>query len=1520
MKIKYSIDNDYITFKNMLELEEQISIDEVIYIQYFKNKLKNEYRIFTRFETEIILINSNLINIELDIINTNKIIAFYDVNDIFFIILIDIEKKCLNIFDYKRISLHTKILYNWNKYYQYIASNNKKKPFNRSFKFNTKLHKITNFKSNFEKKINSIYQVLVFCEINNLSYSSDIVIEDILDEFSTYSNYNNDTCSYCNFQLKIKNDIITKYCNDCELFLHSSCLEKLTQNFNLVNKDCPLCKNNFSRFKVTNDKLKDDNYGFLNINTFEQNIDLVIKYDNETNYKKLFNFTCCVCSKNCISKDIDYLKSLDIVLNLKENLHLNNLTYENKHIFLNDFIYSGKFEILNELVLNQEGFDYDSNKVKICNECFKYLNKKKLPKLALVNNLYTGQTPDCLKMLNSIEESLICRYRLSCKIYKIYSNNHLSQNKIKGNIISFAQNVDDFLECVPNNIQLENIQILFIGPTKPSSDTLKNTFSVRKQLIIDALLWLKTYNPLYKNVKINETFLSSLPTNDIPDILKQKIHHVETANDELEKLTYDNYHDNIDNQNTNVEHNEDIDFQSTLIINAQEHTSTNVIKQINKLIDIKDDIIQIKSDCKPIREFNNENYLLGNFPVLFPYGCGSYKDYKTNKISFREYVVNLLNRSDASFRQHKSFMLACFNIIQRSQSRFNTNLFCKKKDFDLISEKLNNLKSDDLEKMKKDYNERGYIEESSEIYEILKRIHINTSNIQGSKASLKSKRQHIYSYMTKFGLPNFWLTLNPSDTNNPLMFFLGGQKITNRYFSNKNFLNRMKFVINNPFIQAKFFDKIVTNFFKHILAFNKPKGLLGKLNVYYAIIETQNRGSLHLHCLLWIEDFFNPKQYKQLLKSSLFRDKLQEYIDSIVLCDYDNLKEEEEVNENENLFDENFLMESEPMDWTSIDSDDNDINCIKLDTFVKDLSYLENSEIDIEKLKKLVNNDIYNIAKRTQTHICSEKCLDKSNVCKRGFGKKYTGKEKFPKTTIDKKTGKINIKRNNGYINEFNPFIALALKCNQDIKPIFVSQDQSLSLIYYLTNYITKNSLNSYNILEYSYMAFKSFEKYNSNFTGYEKSKLLISGIYNAMANSTEYSSAQVAAMLLNIGNDGTFYSSHKTCNLYIVNILKELETENLITNENILINLNKNDDYKDIVYDYKYRNTILENVCLYEYASRFMKIKSNSTKNNLVFLEDHFQYKSHKLKVLKEDCVPIVYGPKIPRATSNIMEDKIRYSKIMLILFKPFRKIDDILINNDAILSYKSLIEELQINKQAVILKYIENIEFLNKSKSDFEENIRNYDASEEEENIEIYDSIYNNDLIDEDYINDLDLTYNIINNNNINKYNEEFNEYFQINTNFNQTVKKIQIDNKFILDYHYINDIEKNFKIFIENIDENLFEVQDSSIAINKSHYLNKNKNISLNFREIFNNTCSKYNLNEEQIIAFSLFSENLLQCNNKQKLIYLTGAAGSGKTQVIEAIKEYFWCTNNYDKILFGAYTGVAANHIQGIRFYK
>ena len=52
-------------------------------------------------------------------------------------------------------------------------------------------------------------------------------------------------------------------------------------------------------------------------------------------------------------------------------------------------------------------------------------------------------------------------------------------------------------------------------------------------------------------------------------------------------------------------------------------------------------------------------------------------------------------------------------------------------------------------------------------------------------------------------------------------------------------------------------------------------------------------------------------------------------------------------------------------------------------------------------------------------------------------------------------------------------------------------------------------------------------------------------------------------------------------------------------------------------------------------------------------------------------------------------------------------------------------------------------------------------------------------------------------------------------------------------------------------------------------------------------------KYSLNTEQVWAFSMISEHSLDQKNEQLRMYLGGAGGTGKSCVINALREFFIC---------------------------
>ena len=132
--------------------------------------------------------------------------------------------------------------------------------------------------------------------------------------------------------------------------------------------------------------------------------------------------------------------------------------------------------------------------------------------------------PEELQCLTIPEKRLISLYRFNSCIVKLQSPFHsaeTAQSALKGNCISFPQNVVDIAENLPLTLEqlCDSLKIIFIGPQPPQRIHLKNILTVRRRKVFDALCWLNRNNRLYRNVKINSSTINQLPDGDILECL-----------------------------------------------------------------------------------------------------------------------------------------------------------------------------------------------------------------------------------------------------------------------------------------------------------------------------------------------------------------------------------------------------------------------------------------------------------------------------------------------------------------------------------------------------------------------------------------------------------------------------------------------------------------------------------------------------------------------------------------------------------------------------------------------------------------------------------------------------------------------------------------------------------------------------------------------------------------------------------------------------------------------------------------
>ena len=845
------------------------------------------------------------------------------------------------------------------------------------------------------------------------------------------------------------------------------------------------------------------------------------------------------------------------------------------------------------------------------------------------------------------------------------------------------------------------------------------------------------------------------------------------------------------------------------------------------------------------------------------------------------------------------------------EARKSIQLQLKQNDFDKFSNKISSLSINDFDEASEILKNNSNGKINPIIFELLNKVQSATAKVQGSKAALKHRRNDIRSYIIYYGAPHFFITINPVDIHSPILLKIGGVDIIPELLSRNNYF-RVAYLKKNPYIQAIYCDIIIKNFIKFLLCFDKnlnekKTGIIGLIDAYYGCVETQDRGSLHLHFLIWVTHGLSPNEYYDKLKIINFKNKLISFLNNIIHCDFDGLIQNQINNDN-----------------------DSNIHpcCKSIDYITNDLNNTENLNLFL--------NDVYEVAKESVIHKCSFSCYkyNKSNdqACRHNYGYNNQGKQLIKETTIDK-NGKIKLKRNHSHVNEFNWFIMAGLRCNHDIKFVSTSKNESLAIIYYLTNYITKNGLSTYNNMLFSTLAMKKVDQYHNYETNKnEKTKKLLSACYNAAANNTEYSGAYVANMLLKNGNDGTYYSSHLTKCLNIFPILKKISSIDNYNNMISIDNLFKKDETEinKMIYDYINRPTELIKTVLYEFVSNYIKIKMESnitTQNNSNFYrlnENHKQKHSHVIKKEKYVKIPMLLCPSIPRQNDD--NNKQLYKKIITILFKPWNSINQLteLCNNND--STKQLLNSMPNN----IKRYVDNIECLKKSINDANEEklVKNLNSNKSNNNINLNNIDETSDEESETYelIKSNPELLNVINERKDEKWTSEAINILKNDVNINSNNTN---SNKFIIKFDHIEKSKiENWKKQINNANDeeldladlnDLFDNDNNNYEENNSNLLIDNNTLTNEVVELINKSITdiikQYKLNFKQQKAFKLFIDPVINNSLPQRIIYLGGEGGTGKSQVIHAITEFFKINNISQKLVKSAPTGSASSLING-----
>ena len=302
----------------------------------------------------------------------------------------------------------------------------------------------------------------------------------------------------------------------------------------------------------------------------------------------------------------------------------------------------------------------------------------------------------------------------------------------------------------------------------------------------------------------------------------------------------------------------------------------------------EDIVYMVPRGNKPANEYFNPELLMGMFPTLFPYGCGALEDTsRPVKLTLTEHIRYLLSYEDRRFETNDSFIFVVFNILQRRTACFHAQLMTTRSFFQESANQLQTLNGNDIATALVNISKQAYSSvDDPRINLLMKHIKAVGGRVMGSAHIRSSLRTKIHALCFYLGLPSLFITINPADIHSPVALYFAGvnldldniipQELYTTY-------HRAHIVATHPVATAKFFNILIKNILKCLVL----GGVIGPVNAYFGTVESQGRGSLHLHLLIWLNHKFTPAQLKEKIHDVVFREKLLKYIEDIIKEDLD---------------------------------------------------------------------------------------------------------------------------------------------------------------------------------------------------------------------------------------------------------------------------------------------------------------------------------------------------------------------------------------------------------------------------------------------------------------------------------------------------------------------------------------------------------------------------------------------------------------------------------------------------------
>ncbi|KAI0713798.1 hypothetical protein C8Q76DRAFT_619937, partial [Earliella scabrosa] len=500
--------------------------------------------------------------------------------------------------------------------------------------------------------------------------------------------------------------------------------------------------------------------------------------------------------------------------------------------------------------------------------CRELVGKTRMPKLCLANWLYYGtdELPSAVKSAlaksSQFDRLLVARARASKISYRFtelrkdkpyhpepghFVDPTTAQRFVKGNVLVMPQNSTMLNRVLPPSptVIRDTVCAIFVGRMKPTKQTIGKISPIlaRKSTIRTIIEFLIAENDHYScdttfhgfsEDNLNRLFDEDDSTDaGVPCAMEIGFLEDTEANRSV----------NSDYTTRNEEVETPADGEDILMENVG-YTSGDDSPVSYRDMKMKalmhcltgGRFVRSQAGDRFIPDFENPSLLTWMFPHLDPWGIGGFHHpHRRITITLEDQLRYLLQIHDSPFTKDADFAFVYYNILQKKAVCDSVHFRVKaSQQREIVTQLLNvdrSMLGTLIEKFKRDPKYDSNVREEIQLLSLVNKVGGVLHDLPGTSGYKIRMRNEIRALVNHKGTPAFFVTLNPSDVQNPLVRLFAEHDISLESIERGQELSewgRKLLVARNPAACARFFHTMITGFIEIILRYGREEsGLFG---------------------------------------------------------------------------------------------------------------------------------------------------------------------------------------------------------------------------------------------------------------------------------------------------------------------------------------------------------------------------------------------------------------------------------------------------------------------------------------------------------------------------------------------------------------------------------------------------------------------------------------------------------------------------------------------------------------------